>query len=218
MEQYSAALDARDKREKAHKPFIDACKRDTYPPRRIAMVKLRLTTCSDTKLADRTASLDRSGSPLPLSTPAEASPSRPGTPGKGRQTSEAATPDLLARLRSDLSSTQRSRSELQNQLTRLQAELATSTTQASAHTQQISTLQREKRDLERRLRDRDEEVKGKTRLVEGVQDEMVGLNLQLNMAEQKSEKLKKENEELVRRWMQRKGEEAERMNSEGGWK
>lgn len=54
-------------------------------------------------------------------------------------------------------------------------------------------------------------------MVEGVQDEMVGLNLQLNMAEQKAEKLKGENEELVRRWMKRMGEEAEKMNEESRW-
>lgn len=63
-----------------------------------------------------------------------------------------------------------------------------------------------------RLRDRDEELRGKAKLVEEVQDEMVTLNLQLNMAEEKAEMLKKENQELVDRWMARMGKEADAMN------
>jgi hypothetical protein len=41
----------------------------------------------------------------------------------------------------------------------------------------------------------------------------VALNLQLHMAEQESEKLKRENKELVDRWMARMGEEADAMNN-----
>jgi hypothetical protein len=65
-----------------------------------------------------------------------------------------------------------------------------------------------------RLRDRDEELKGKAKLVEDVQDEMVMLNLQLNVAEEQSKKLKMENQELVDRWMARMGKEADAMNRE----
>ena len=46
---------------------------------------------------------------------------------------------------------------------------------------------------------------------------MVALNLQLNMAEQEKEKLKKENEELTRRWVQKMEEEARKMNDRMGW-
>jgi hypothetical protein len=41
---------------------------------------------------------------------------------------------------------------------------------------------------------------------------MVTLNLQLNIAEEQTEKLKEENKELVDRWMARKGKEADAMN------
>lgn len=41
---------------------------------------------------------------------------------------------------------------------------------------------------------------------------MVSLNLQLNMAEQQKKKLQKENKELVDRWMERMGQEADAMN------
>lgn len=53
--------------------------------------------------------------------------------------------------------------------------------------------------------------------MESVHDEMAGLELELNMSEQKAERLKGENEELVRRWMERMGVEAERMNVESRW-
>lgn len=65
-----------------------------------------------------------------------------------------------------------------------------------------------------RLKDREEELRGKTKLVEEVQDEMVTLNLQLNIAEEQTEKLKEENKELVDRWMARKAKEADAMNDE----
>jgi hypothetical protein len=46
---------------------------------------------------------------------------------------------------------------------------------------------------------------------------MVALELQFNLAEQRSEKLEKENKELVERWMKRMGEEAERVNRDSRW-
>jgi hypothetical protein len=45
-----------------------------------------------------------------------------------------------------------------------------------------------------------------------VQDELIALNLQLNIAEQQRDKIKKENKDLVDRWMRRMGQEAEAMN------
>jgi hypothetical protein len=42
---------------------------------------------------------------------------------------------------------------------------------------------------------------------------MVSLNLQLNMAEQQSKRLREENEQLVNRWMVRMGQEADDMNN-----
>lgn len=41
---------------------------------------------------------------------------------------------------------------------------------------------------------------------------MATLNLQLNMADEKSNKLQRENKELVDRWMARMGQEADAMN------
>lgn len=53
--------------------------------------------------------------------------------------------------------------------------------------------------------------------MEQAQDEMVALGLQLNMAEQRSERLVKENAELVERWMKRMGEEVEKVNRDSRW-
>jgi Autophagy protein 16 (ATG16) len=50
--------------------------------------------------------------------------------------------------------------------------------------------------------------------LDDVQDEIVTLNLQLNMAEDEVKKLRQENQELVDRWMKRKGEEADKMNED----
>ena len=41
---------------------------------------------------------------------------------------------------------------------------------------------------------------------------MATLNLQLNMAEDRSTRLQKENQDLVDRWMTRMGQEADAMN------
>lgn len=41
---------------------------------------------------------------------------------------------------------------------------------------------------------------------------MATLNLQLNMAEERSTRFQRENQELVDRWMARMGQEAEAMN------
>lgn len=72
-------------------------------------------------------------------------------------------------------------------------------------------------ETERKLRDREEEIRGKAKFVEEAQDEMVSLQLQLNMAEQRSETLERENKDLVERWMRRMGEEVERANRDAGW-
>lgn len=54
--------------------------------------------------------------------------------------------------------------------------------------------------------------------MEEVQDEMVSLNLQLNMAEQEREKLKRDNEELTKRWVDKMEGEARKMNDRMGWR
>lgn len=84
--------------------------------------------------------------------------------------------------------------------------------------------------LAKKLRDREEEIRGKAKLLEviwntvfyyclmyaygleNVHDDNLSLTLQLNLSEEKSNKLQAENKQLVDRWMARVGEEAEAMN------
>jgi len=113
--------------------------------------------------------------------------------------------------------TQRTRGELEAQLNTLSAELSTLKISDTQQKQRIEQLEKKRTAHERRGRDKAEELKGKGRLVEEVHDEMVALNLQLNMAEQEKEKLRKENDELTRRWMKKMEEEAKKMNERSGW-
>lgn len=48
--------------------------------------------------------------------------------------------------------------------------------------------------------------------MQDLQDEVLALNLQLNVAEQQKAKVQAENKQLVERWMKRVGQEAEAMN------
>ena len=99
----------------------------------------------------------------------------------------------------------------------LSASLKTLQLRSKASATQIAQLTRQKTDVERRLKDRDDELRGKTKLAEDAQDEMIALGLQLNLSEEKADKLKTENEELVQRWMKRMGEEADRVNRDSNW-
>lgn len=198
---YLAALKARDEREQAHAEYIRAY----------------------TKLADRTASLARGASAPPPEDPPPApqstKPGRPGTPrGKASSaTQEVSSPSSLAQIRADLASTQKVRITLEAQLAAQTSDFEKIKTENAAQVKRIEFLERLKDQLERKLRDRQEELKGKGRLVEEVQDEMVALNLQLNIAEQNAETLKKENQELTRRWVEKMEREAEEMNTRSKW-
>jgi chromosome segregation ATPase len=122
------------------------------------------------------------------------------------------TPDVTA-LRSDLAAAQQARSALELEIASLSKLKQENVSQA----QQLENRSKEILSLQRKINDRNEELSEGKKLVEQVQDEMVSLNLQLNMAEQKAEKLEKENKELIQRWMKKMGEEADRMNNQSKW-
>ncbi|KAF1349339.1 autophagy protein 16 [Lizonia empirigonia] len=203
LAEYLSALHVRDARERAHEAYINAY----------------------TKLADRTA-LQHAAAAAPHDQPAAASDStrtiRAGTPkGKGSPAPPAPhdTPSsaALVQLRSELAATQKTRSSLEAELSALNVSLSALQASDTQQKQRIAQLEKHRAHLERRGKDRQEELKGKGRFVEEVQDEMVALNLQLNMAEQDKERLKKENEELTRRWVSKMEDEASRMNAQMGW-
>ncbi|KAJ5802935.1 Atg16p [Penicillium pulvis] len=195
-DEYLAALAVRDQREKANVALYDAY----------------------THLADRTATLT-----TPIKTAASPAvdqkssvPRAPqrtisGTAAKN-QTADASPTELLNTTRAELSDAQRSRSELQEKLNRVTTEVEKLRKKTTQDARRINALESERQHLNSRLKDRDEELRGKAKLLEDFQDEMATLNLQLNMADQKSNKLQHENKELVDRWMARMGLEADAMN------
>ncbi|ETI21252.1 hypothetical protein G647_07597 [Cladophialophora carrionii CBS 160.54] len=204
-EQYLAALQARDQVEKANLDLYDYC----------------------TKLADERAELEKKVRLAERSSTSEDPPAVPEpvtTPGWGirRVTSPATRPESpnssatqLVQLRQDLSKAQSERADLQTRLDTALRDLESLKSKTKVDNKRITQLSASVNQLTIKVRDREEELRGKAKLIENVQDENVTLNLQLNMAEAQSAKLKRENQELVDRWMARMGKEADRMNEEG---
>lgn len=104
---------------------------------------------------------------------------------------------------------------MQVQVEALRKDLENSSLQANSDAKKIAQLNGSAVRLATKLRDREEELRGKAKLLVNVQDENATLNLQLNVAERDAVQLKKENQELIDRWMKRMGKEADRMNEEG---
>ncbi|EXJ84483.1 hypothetical protein A1O3_05151 [Capronia epimyces CBS 606.96] len=196
-EQYLAALRARDHVEKANLDLYNYC----------------------TKLADQRAELQKKaaldGQGEDAEPPTSPQPSIIGM-GLRRVTSPALRPDspTVVQMRLDLTKAQQERADLQARHDAASRELEAFKAKARSDSKRIAQLNSSLSQLTIKLRDRDEELRGKAKLIENVQDENVTLNLQLNMAEEHSEKLKIENRELVDRWMARMGKEADKMNED----
>src|SRR5215469_10376863 len=161
MNAYLANLSLRDKREQANASLIHQY----------------------TQLADRTASVETKLHAIEIGTGTTASADTQGTPG-----------DLVSHLRAELASareelarTQQSETSAREQVTQLASELETARKDVGTHTGHIEKLTRQVALLTRRLKDRDAEAREQRKLIEQVQDEMVALNLEKNMAEQKKE-------------------------------
>jgi chromosome segregation ATPase len=171
----------------------------------------KANTVADTRLADRTAELSQNAATEPLAEEAAAQ-TPPQVAGKRGAKVTSPPPESLSQIRQDLATAQQDRAELQTRLDIVTKELEALKSKSKIDTKRISQLSAGVTQMTVRLKDREEELRGKTKLVEDVQDEMVTLNLQLNIAEEQTEKLKEENKELVDRWMARKGKEADAMN------
>jgi septal ring factor EnvC (AmiA/AmiB activator) len=214
QDEYLAALEARDEVEKANLGFYEACNT-------LSFLRGFLTNSStqDTRVADRSAQLVAAPSSAP---PPVDSPSLPPPIVDRRGTSAAATPlsalsESHKQLRIDLAKAQQERAELQARLDRTTKEVERLRSRSKVDSKRITQLTSELSQLSVRVRDRDEESRGKAKLLDNVQDEVVTLNLQLNMAEDEVKKVRKENQELVDRWMKRKGQEADRMNEDSSF-
>lgn len=200
--QYLSALRARDELEQADAEIYDKC----------------------TKLADRNAELraelrELKSAPKPETPTTNPVPAPLISYGFRRQTSPQPAPDSEAttQLRHGFAKAQQDRAELQSQLEALKREVETATAKGKSDSKKITQLTSSVSQLSTKLRDREEELRGKAKLLVNVQDENATLNLELNQAEQEVRRVKKENQELVDRWVARMGKEADKMNEESSF-
>lgn len=118
-----------------------------------------------------------------------------------------------AQLRQQLAEAQKARALLETEVAKLPGLQSSNASQ----NRQLITLEKEILSLKRRISDKDEEIREKQKLAERVQDDMISLTLEVNMAEERAGRLKKENKELVDRWMKEMGSRADTQNKESGW-
>ena len=126
---------------------------------------------ADTKLADRTATLQTGSTSNAPKLDEEPSPSPPRP--KDRKvsrdqvvTGSIAPGDALNKVRQDLGEAQRSRGLMEAKLKSVTEELNKLKIQSSLDSKRISELAKEKATLATGVRDRDEELRGKSKLLE----------------------------------------------------
>ncbi|PWW79601.1 autophagy protein 16 [Tuber magnatum] len=113
----------------------------------------------------------------------------------------------------DLLEAQTSKGLLQSQLAVVQAEAVS----LQAQVKTLERVGREKEKLERRNVDLESEGREKSRVIQHLQDEMLALTMELNVLVDKEKATRKENEDLVRRWMDFAETRAEVMNRASNW-
>ncbi|CEH18465.1 AUTOPHAGIC-RELATED PROTEIN 16.2 [Ceraceosorus bombacis] len=77
----------------------------------------------------------------------------------------------------------------------------------------VEQLNRELDRSRRSEKDLQDAMVEKSRLVEMLQDELTGLTLELNQIEMRNEDLKRDNANLLQRWLDRMNDEVDRMNT-----
>ncbi|KAK1657402.1 autophagy protein 16 [Colletotrichum godetiae] len=132
---------------------------------------------------------------------------------KGKTTaSENSSDPTIVQLQLQLAEALRSNGTLKDRAKQAEDEAQTLRSEHKEDARKVRSLTVENTALTTKLRDREHELREKRKLVENVQDEMITMNLQMSMAEQERDKVKKENKELVDRWMKRMAQEADAMN------
>jgi chromosome segregation ATPase len=139
-----------------------------------------------------------------------------GTSKVDKPLPDSTTPSNLSNIstmRTDLASAQQARTQLETRLTtftKLQKDYQSQSSLVEAQNREITALQR-------KLQDRDAEISEGKRINEQTHDELVSINLQFNLSEQRNTQLETENKELVDRWMKKMREEADDMNEQSKW-
>ncbi|KFA52902.1 hypothetical protein S40293_00889 [Stachybotrys chartarum IBT 40293] len=118
----------------------------------------------------------------------------------------------LAPVRLELAEAIRAKGVAEARLRTAEDELDKLRTRTKGDSKSMRELNSEVNSLTRRLKDQDHELREKRKLLEQVQDEIIALEIQVSMAEKERDKVKKENKELVDRWMKRMAQEADAMN------
>lgn len=130
-------------------------------------LRFALTNLLDTKLADRTATLQSSPAAEAVrNAPASSTKLKDRKASKEQALPRSPTPDAVAKVRQDLSEAQRSRGLMETKLQSVTEELNKLKIQSSLDSKRIGELTKEKATLSTGLRDRDEELRGKTKLLE----------------------------------------------------
>ncbi|EON99106.1 putative autophagy protein 16 protein [Phaeoacremonium minimum UCRPA7] len=163
------------------------------------------------QLNDRIAALEAEKAAWQASSPLTSTPTTKDTGAGGKAAATDADPGV-ARLRLDLAEALRAKGQLESRLRKAEEERDQLRSGKTTDNRAIREMTAERNTLRVKLRDKEEELRGKTKLLEDLQDEVLALNLQLNVAEQQKAKVQAENKQLVDRWMKRMGQEAEAMN------
>ncbi|EPE35613.1 hypothetical protein GLAREA_11313 [Glarea lozoyensis ATCC 20868] len=200
-DEFSQSLRDRDEREKASYSIIDDDIINAYSE------LLARTTALE---AEKEAALEAAASVTPKQI--EVKSPKPGTPKSPARSATPTDVPATAQLKSDLAEALRSNSSLQSRLKNAEAEVQRLRTKTMQDAKTLDKLNRERTQLSQKTKDRDEELKGKAKFLDDAQDEIISLNLQLNMSEQKNKKLETDNNDLVARWMEYKAVEADRWN------
>jgi len=172
------------------------------------------------QLADRVSALEAEKAALLIQyqSAAVSNPNRNANkdPKAKDASSEPPTPNndapLVARLRLELAEALRARGQFQSRLQTAEDELTRLRTKTSSEGKIVRELTAERKILTRKLKDREEELRAKNKLVADVQDELAVLNMQLDVVEKRRAEKEAENKQLVERFMERVGQEADAMN------
>lgn len=116
-------------------------------------------------------------------------------------------------MRADLAEALRQKSSLESRLRKATAERDALQATQRAQSRAVRDLSGERDALRLRVGDQAEELRGKKQMLEQVQDEVLALELQLNVAEQQKTQVAAENKQLIERWMRRARQEADDMNA-----
>ncbi|KAF6832690.1 autophagy protein 16 [Colletotrichum musicola] len=200
--EYLASFREQEKNNPVNLEIVQLCNSSLHP-------YSAFSPCRRSELSDRVAALEAEKELLKSKIAPD--------PRKKEASSSAAIDTIssdpnVTQLQLNLAEALRSNGTLQTRAKTAEDEVQTLRRKNKEDARQIKQLTAERTTLSTKLRDREHELREKAKLVENVQDEMITLNLQVAMAEKERDRVKKENKELVDRWMKRMAEEAEAMN------